>query len=81
MKFNIFRNPNIDAQVGYLIDSYQDALRNQTRDYWTEKIGVGIAEMIMERISDLNACGDEECDTMARGLEVVLDDIRYHYGS
>jgi len=80
MKFNIFRNPTIDAQVGYLIDSYQDALRNQTRDYWTEKISMEIAEIIMERISDLNSCCDDECQTMVRGLEVVLDDIKYFYG-
>jgi hypothetical protein len=81
MRLNIFRNPTIDAQVGYLVDTYQDALRNQTRDYWTEKISMEIAKIIMERISDFNSCcDDDECQIMARGLEVVLDDIRYFYG-
>jgi hypothetical protein len=38
MKINIFRNPSIDAQVGYLIDSYENSLRKQTEDYWRKVI-------------------------------------------
>jgi hypothetical protein len=81
VKFNIFRNPIIDAQVGYLIDGYQDALRNQTKDYWTEQVRNEIIAVIIERMIDLSACHDEECQTMVKGLEIVLDDIGYHYGS
>ena len=32
--FNIFRNPFIDAQVGYLLDSMIDARRKETEEYW-----------------------------------------------
>lgn len=38
MKFNIFRNPFIDAQVSMLMDCYDDALRKQTEQYWRSKI-------------------------------------------
>jgi hypothetical protein len=38
MKINIFRNPFIDAQVGFLIDSYEDGLRKQTESYWRKVI-------------------------------------------
>lgn len=38
VKLNIFRNPFIDSQVGYLIDSYEDGLRKQTESYWRNKI-------------------------------------------
>jgi hypothetical protein len=79
MRLNIFRNHNIDAQVGYLIDAYQDALRSQTKGYWTEKIIIEISEMIIKRIQDLQACGDEKCDNMAEGIKIILDDIRYRY--
>jgi len=34
MRFNIFRNPFIDAQVGYLMDIMVDARRQETEEYW-----------------------------------------------
>ena len=34
MKINIFRNPFIDAHVGYFIDSMIDARRKETEEYW-----------------------------------------------
>lgn len=37
-RFNIFRNPFIDAQVSMLMDSYDHALRKQTEQYWRSKI-------------------------------------------
>lgn len=37
-KFNIFRNPFIETQVGYLLDAYDDGLRKQTEEYWRTKI-------------------------------------------
>ena len=38
MKLNIFRNPFIDAQVGYFLDSLVDARRKETEAYWRNKI-------------------------------------------
>ena len=38
MRFNIFRNPFVDAQVGMLLGSFDDSIRNQTEQYWREKI-------------------------------------------
>lgn len=34
MKINIFRNPFVDAQIGYLMDSMVDARRKETENYW-----------------------------------------------
>lgn len=34
MNLNIFRNPFIDAQVGYLVDNFDQAVRNSTEEYW-----------------------------------------------
>jgi hypothetical protein len=33
-RFNIFRNPYIDAQLGYLLDTMVDARRKETEEYW-----------------------------------------------
>jgi hypothetical protein len=38
MNFNIFRNPFIDTQVSMLMDTFDDALRKQTEQYWRSKI-------------------------------------------
>lgn len=38
MRFNIFRNPFVDAQVSMLLGSFDDGIRNQTEQYWREKI-------------------------------------------
>ena len=38
MRFNIFRNPHVDAQVGMLLGSFDQAIRNQSEDYWREEI-------------------------------------------
>lgn len=38
MRINIFRNPHIDAQVGYLLDSMIDARRKETEEYWRSTI-------------------------------------------
>ena len=46
MRFNIFRNPHVDAQVGYLIDSMIDARRKETEVYWRNKV----VDEILERI-------------------------------
>ena len=38
MRFNIFKNSRVDAQVGYLLDTYDDALRKKTEQYWRTTI-------------------------------------------
>lgn len=38
MRFNIFRNKRIDAQVSYLMDNFDSAIAKQTEQYWREKI-------------------------------------------
>ena len=38
MRVNIFRNPFVDAQVSMLLGSFDDGIRNQTEQYWREKI-------------------------------------------
>jgi hypothetical protein len=45
VKINIFRNPFIDSQVGYLIDSYENGLRKQTESYWRNKLADEILEL------------------------------------
>lgn len=37
-RFNIFRNPFVDSQVTFLLDTYDQAIRNQTEQYWRSKI-------------------------------------------
>jgi hypothetical protein len=44
MRFNIFRNPLIDVQVSMLMDTFDDAVRKQTEDYWRNKIAREILE-------------------------------------
>lgn len=46
MRINIFRNPFIDVQVGYLIDNLVDARRKETEAYWRETITKEILEHI-----------------------------------
>ena len=44
MRLNIFRNPFIDVQVGYLVDNLIDARRKETEEYWRETITKEILE-------------------------------------
>ena len=54
MKLNIFHNPHIDAQVGYLMDALIDARRKETEAYWR---GVMTKE-ILDIITSLEYDGD-----------------------
>ena len=54
MKINIFRNPHIDAQVGYLIDTLIDARRKETEAYWR---GV-VTKEVLDIIRTLEYDGD-----------------------
>lgn len=49
MKINIFRNPFVDAQVGYFLDSMVDARRKETEDYWRN----AIVNEILERMENI----------------------------
>ena len=59
MKFNIFRNPFVDNQVKYLMDSFDGGMRKQTEDYWRRTI----AEEIYDACPSVNKSGYpcEEC--------------------
>lgn len=46
---NIFRNPFIEAQVGYLLDAYDDGLRKQTEEYWRQTI----VNEVLQRIESM----------------------------
>ena len=48
-KFNIFRNPFIDAQVSMLMGSFDDAVRRQTEEYWRNEIAIQILDRCPER--------------------------------
>ena len=63
MKFNIFRNPFIDAQVGILIDSFDKALYSQTEEYWRGVCASEIRELYKDKnlkIDTLKAYVDAE---------------------
>ena len=61
MRFNIFRNPFIDVQVGMLLSSFDDGIRKQTESYWREVISKEIMDYAMKsefeniKIDKLNA--------------------------
>jgi hypothetical protein len=44
VKFNIFRNPNVDARVKMLLSSFDDGIRNQTEQYWRNTISQEIVD-------------------------------------
>jgi hypothetical protein len=43
MRFNVFRNPYIDAQAGMLVDNFEQAVRNQSEEYWRNEIAKEIS--------------------------------------
>lgn len=60
MKINIFRNPFIDVQVGYLIDNLVDARRKETESYWRE----AIVKEILEQIESIPKDNGGYCHTL-----------------
>ena len=63
MKFNIFRNPFIDAQVGILMDSFDKALYSQTEEHWRNVCANEIKELYKDKnlkIDTLKAYVDAE---------------------
>jgi len=56
MRFNIFRNPYIDAQAGMLVDSFEQAIRNQSEFYWRYVIRKEILDIIYSIQYDGDYC-------------------------
>lgn len=48
MRLNIFKNRRVDAQVAYLLDTYDQALRNRTEQYWRKTIAEEIYDSCPE---------------------------------
>lgn len=72
MRINIFRNPFIDVQAGYLLDSLTDARRKETEEYWTE----AILNRITSRLSR-EMCKEEceMCEGIALSLAIIKDEF------
>ena len=58
MRINIFRNRNIDAQVGYFLDVYDYGLRKQTEDYWRNAIAIEIQDACPDYAESNYPCPD-----------------------
>jgi len=67
MKFNIFRNPNIDKQVKNLLDKFEDEINKQTEEYWRTVI----AEEIRNVCPDFKNDG-VECIDCLETIEIVF---------
>lgn len=73
-RLNIFRNHNIDAQVGYLMDAYDQGLRKQTETYWRDTIAAEIKTKIVDSMCENF---DDACD-VCTGLDMaywIVDEI------
>lgn len=56
MKINIFRNPFIDAQIGYLMDNMIDARRKETEAYWRGVVAKEVLDIIAALEYDSDYC-------------------------
>lgn len=56
MRINIFRNPHVDAQVGYLMDAMTDARRKETEAYWRGVVTKEILDIISSLEYDSDYC-------------------------
>lgn len=72
MRFNIFRNKHVDAQVGYLLDTMIDARRNETEAYWRKTI----AEEIYDSCPDINDKNPYPCEECFEFYEFVMSKIK-----
>ena len=54
MRFNIFRNRNIDSQVGYLLDNFDQAVRNSSEQYWRDVIAEETWDYLEEALADID---------------------------
>lgn len=76
MRINIFRNPFMDAQVGYFIDSMVDARRKETEAYWTEQFAIRLKKRLIDEMCD---SPDDPCD-ICGGIELALMIINDEFG-
>ncbi len=74
MRINIFRNPFMDAQVGYFLDSMIDARRKETEEYWRTVIVNEIRTRIKQISTEdggycfvVHLCDVEEVVELSRG--------------
>lgn len=77
MRFNIFRNRSMDAQVGYLLDSFDQAVRNKTEEYWRNVIAEEIKDYAEDLLADIDydyGQGNEydACNAVLRLVEYVV---------
>ena len=77
MRLNIFRNPFIDAQIGYLMDTMIDARRKETEDYWTEQFANRLKQRLINEMCP--SPSDEPCD-ICGGIELALMIINDEFG-
>lgn len=76
MRINIFRNPFIDVQVGYLIDNMVDARRKETESYWREIVQRETIDRIKYRLeSEVCALDCEICDGVELALMIIDDEF------
>lgn len=68
MRFNIFRNRNVDSQVGYLLDNFDQAVRNSSEQYWRDVIAEEVWDYLEEALADTD-------EFYGRGREY---DVLYH---
>lgn len=54
MRFNIFRNRNIDSQVGYLLDNFDQAVKNSSEQYWRDVIAEETWDYLEEALADID---------------------------
>lgn len=79
MRINIFRNPFIDVQVGYLIDNMVDARRKETESYWREIIERETVNRIKYRLEDESCAVDcEICEGIDLALMIIDDEFGYN---
>lgn len=53
MRLNIFRNRSIDGQVGYLLDNFEQSVRNSCEQYWRDVIAEEIKDYSEDLLADV----------------------------
>jgi hypothetical protein len=79
MRFNIFRNRNIDTQVGYLLDNFEQSIRNSAEDYWRDVIAKEVSEYLEEALADIDEFYGRgiEYDNLSHTLSTLIYLIRH----
>lgn len=53
MRFNIFRNKSMDVQIGYLLDNFEQNVRNSCEQYWRDVITEEIQDYSEDLLADV----------------------------